>query len=478
MPDTFNCPNCGAPLDYQGSDPIIRCPYCNSSVIVPENLRAKPSFSSTPSNFTLSGAGDLGGLINQARRIKEVKDLAEAGEMDEAVRLYREITGAEDFAARQAVGKLASGQPITFTGLNSSEVRAAVRAATAPAIRIQTLDKQTSKNVGRAIGCFVAFLVVTILAGTLIPILGAGLGIFAAFQGVQQAAPEINIPGVEIPKIPGVEIPGVTTSGFATQELAFGGEGTGPGLFGDVRAIGVNPASGEIFAANYDDGRVQAFDPQGKFSTQWTIAKEISDPYFGKLVVNRKGTVYIPVFGKIKRFGSDGQAQGEIKVNGLHFEDLALAADGSLVAIADGETLVWLTAEGKVVKKVEDAISTVSGDSELSARVAVDGEGKVYVLGTFNNAIFVFGPDGKYLNRFGSEGDETGQFRAPQALAVDGKGRIFVSDFKGVQVFSNDGRYVDVIKVQYFAYGLAFDDHGKLYLTTNQHKVEKYSLSE
>lgn len=478
MPDTFNCPNCGAPLNYQGSDPIIRCPYCSSSVIVPENLRAKPSFSSTPSNFTLSGAGDLGGLINQARRMKEVKDLAEAGEMDEAVRLYREITGAEDFAARQAVGKLASGQPITFSGLNSSEVRAAVQAVTAPAIRIQTLDQKTSRNVGRAIGCFVAFLVVTILAGVLIPLLGAGLGLFAAFQGLEQVAPEINIPGVEIPQIPGVEIPGVTASGFATQELAFGGEGTGPGRFGDVRAIGVNPANGEIFAANYDDGRVQVFDPQGQFKTQWIIPKEISDPYFDKLAVNRQGVVYIPVFGKIKRFESDGKALAEFKIDGLHFEDLALAADGSLVAVANGETLVWLSAEGEVLRKVEDAVSTISGDSELSAKVAVDGLGNVYLLGTFNNAVFIFGPDGKYLNRIGSAGDETGEFRAPQALVIDGQGRIFVSDTHGVQVFSNAGRYLDVIQVQYFAYGLAMDDQGQLYVTTNQKKVEKYSFPE
>ena len=59
MSDTFNCPNCGAPLDYKGSDPIIRCPYCNTSVVVPDNLHAKPSFSSQPGNFTLGGAGDV-----------------------------------------------------------------------------------------------------------------------------------------------------------------------------------------------------------------------------------------------------------------------------------------------------------------------------------------------------------------------------------------------------------------------------------
>jgi DNA-directed RNA polymerase subunit RPC12/RpoP len=43
MLDTFNCPNCGAPLDNHGSDPMVRCPYCNTSVIVPKKFRAKPT---------------------------------------------------------------------------------------------------------------------------------------------------------------------------------------------------------------------------------------------------------------------------------------------------------------------------------------------------------------------------------------------------------------------------------------------------
>jgi sugar lactone lactonase YvrE len=82
------------------------------------------------------------------------------------------------------------------------------------------------------------------------------------------------------------------------------------------------------------------------------------------------------------------------------------------------------------------------------------------------------------MNRFGSDGDEPGQFRGTSAIAVDGKGRIFVSDSKGVQVFSNDGRYINVIKVEYFAYHLTFDDQGKLYLSTNQNKAEKYNIPQ
>ncbi len=31
----FNCPNCGAPLDYEGRDAsTIRCPYCDTVVVV------------------------------------------------------------------------------------------------------------------------------------------------------------------------------------------------------------------------------------------------------------------------------------------------------------------------------------------------------------------------------------------------------------------------------------------------------------
>lgn len=465
MSQTFNCPNCGAPLDYRGHDPIIRCPYCSSSVIVPENLRARPQFSSKPDNFTLGGLGDLGGLVSQARRINEVKDLARAGDMERAVTLYREITGADEFSARQAVGNLAMGQPIVFSGMP------AVRMVGAPSIQIQP-DK-TTKNFSRAMGCFFVGLTLFILVVTLVPIL-ASVGLASMFKGYGFEVPG----GVEIPiDFSNIPIPGV--AGFATQELSFGGEGSGPGLFGDARAIGVNPSNGNIYAANYDDGRVQAFDSQGKFITQWIIPEENTDPYFDDMAVGRDGAIYIPVYGNLKLFDPNGTPLGEIDPGSDYIDNLDIAADGTLVAIANGEDILWLSPKGEILQRVDESVSSVSGDSELSALVAVDGLGNVYVLGRFNNAVFVFDSTGKYLNRFGSDGDEAGQFSAPLAIEVDGQGRIFVSDIKGIQVFGNDGRYLDVIKVSFAAaYGLAFDDQGKLYITTGNHTVEKYSVKE
>jgi LSD1 subclass zinc finger protein len=40
MPEQFDCPSCGAPLEYDGSgNASMRCPFCNNAVVAPEALR-------------------------------------------------------------------------------------------------------------------------------------------------------------------------------------------------------------------------------------------------------------------------------------------------------------------------------------------------------------------------------------------------------------------------------------------------------
>jgi outer membrane protein assembly factor BamB len=129
------------------------------------------------------------------------------------------------------------------------------------------------------------------------------------------------------------------------------------------------------------------------------------------------------------------------------------------------------------VRTIRAAISSASGDSELDTRVAVDGLGNIYALGTFNNAVFKFGPDGKFLTRFGSQGQQPGQFSAGDAIAVDGKGRVFVSDSKGIQVFDADGRYLTVFRAEGPASGMVFNDKNELFVVART-KVIKYTLAD
>jgi hypothetical protein len=127
------------------------------------------------------------------------------------------------------------------------------------------------------------------------------------------------------------------------------------------------------------------------------------------------------------------------------------------------------------VRTIQSAISSQTDSSELATRVAADGVGNIYALGGFSNAVFKFTSDGKYVNKFGGSGDGQGQFRAPSAIAVDGKPRVYVSDLKGVQVFDADGRYIGVIKVKGAASGIIFNDAGELFVVARTH-VYKYNV--
>lgn len=483
MPDTFNCPNCGAPLDYKGSDPIIRCPYCSTSVVVPENLRAKPSFSSQPHNFTLSGSGDMGNLIQKARRIKDVKDLAQSGRMDEAIKLYREITDSSHHDAAIAVEALAHGRPITLTNFSASDVSAQVRQQYTPQytptpIQIQTPTSNRSSRAGCLVGCFVVGLTLFILAVTLIPIFAASIATLGADPNMPVAV-QTMLPAfsTSMPEIPAI-IPTVHT--FAQQELSFGGEGTGPGLFTDPRSIGVDPASGKIYVADYQGGRIQAFDSKGKFITQWKVGDKKT--IITGMAADRKGNVFVVTVSNIYRYnGETGKVLDQTKADDkvtYHFDDITVGPDGTLYVIGGGETVVHMDIDGKVLSTIPKAISTITEDSELDSKIAVDGEGNIYVLGTFNNAVFKFNSDGKYISKFGSDGDEPGQFRAPYAIATDGQGNVYVSDFKGIQAFDKDGRYMDVIDIQGACFGMVFDDEGKLYVTTNVSKILRFAISK
>jgi sugar lactone lactonase YvrE len=138
---------------------------------------------------------------------------------------------------------------------------------------------------------------------------------------------------------------------------------------------------------------------------------------------------------------------------------------------------VRFNSAGQTTRTIRAAISSASGDSELDTRVAADGLGNIYALGTFNNAVFKFTADGKFANRFGSAGGQPGQFRAPEAIAVDGKGRVYVSDIKGIQLFDADGRYLQVFKPEGLAFGMVFNDKNELFIAARNHVI-KFVLNQ
>lgn len=383
MPQTFDCPKCGAPVSFEHSSdpnnpkPALRCAYCHSQLIAPNEL---------------------------------------------------------------------AGQP-------------------ARVVRIQ-FGLESGSKFPRWLWLLLAIpLLVLVIVG-----LGA-LGVLApAFYSVSRSVNQPRTPPVP-PKAP----PKENTNSFANVLLTFGSEGIGPGMFTDARSIAVDGA-GRIYVGEYTGGRIQVFDPAGKFVSQWTIGDRKT--LIRGMAADRKGTVYVVSGGGIDRYkGETGEKLEEIKYERSGADDVAVGADGGLVAAWHGsrDDIVTFDPNGKTLLTVPAAISSASGDSELSMRVAVDGAGYIYALGRFNEAVFKFGRDGKFMNRFGGSGDQPGQLRAAYSIAVDGYGRVYVGDMKGIQVFDANGRYLTLVTLKGMAFGMVFNDKNELFVVARD-RVIKYGV--
>lgn len=306
-----------------------------------------------------------------------------------------------------------------------------------------------------------------------IPIFGLVIGILAAagvlapiIYSVSRSTPTSTSP--TRPTTPKKE----ETNNFANVLLDFGSEGIGPGMFNDARSIAVD-GEGRIYVGEYTGGRIQVFDPAGKFVSQWTIGDRKT--LLRGLAADRKGTVYAVHGGKIDRYrGETGESLGVVEFDGSGIDDVTVSGDGGLVAARHGgrDDIVVFDSGGKVVRTIPSAISGASDESELSMRVAVDGSGQIYALGRFNEGVFKFARDGKFMTRFGGEGDQPGQLRASYSIAVDGFGRVYVGDMKGIQVFDGNGRYLGLIKLKNMAFGMVFNEKNELFVVARDHVVK------
>lgn len=104
MADALNCPNCGAPLRPSLHSPLALCLYCGSSVRLQADESSSPVVDATLDE-------------NELARLKQL--LLDGGR-EEAVRLYVQMSGADETAARMAVSGL--GRQISLDIIRSQNL--------------------------------------------------------------------------------------------------------------------------------------------------------------------------------------------------------------------------------------------------------------------------------------------------------------------------------------------------------------------
>ncbi len=116
--------------------------------------------------------------------------------------------------------------------------------------------------------------------------------------------------------------------------------------------------------------------------------------------------------------------------------------------------------------------------------VAVNSEGKLWVVDSANNRVEQFSSTGSYLTKFGETGSGPGQLKEPQGIALDSAGHIWVADSGNnrIEEFSSTGTYMATVGSLGTESGkfkapsaLAFDTKGNMWVAdTGNSRVEKF----
>ena len=430
MTKTFNCASCSAPLEFEGTT-IQKCRYCGSTVIAPREL----FYSSDDSPFL-----DLDALSGRARKIAEINQLIHEGQKLEAIKVFRETFGVGLGEAKDAVEKMESGESVDISGMR---IKTSGRATPE--------DIEKVKKIGYTIGG-------SILATMILSILIIGGVILAIFyftwSAIDKTIPTIGNRSTS-PQSPVVR----TATSDEYEIMRIGGEGTGAGRFKDNRHVAVDGA-GRIYSSDYSPHRIQVFDGEGKFINQW--APETGSNLYD-LVADRDGNVYLANDkGIFKHEGQSGKLIA--KSTNLYPRGIALTWDGKIIAAA-GKSIVVLNNSLKPLNEFKDAAASANSTFGFE-KLAADGSGVIYALDSHNNEICKFSSEGKFLNRFKTEAN------APHALAVDPRGRIFLSDTNMMYVLDTDGQVVGSFIINQ-AFGIAFDQADNIFIASRPYVVKR-----
>lgn len=151
-----------------------------------------------------------------------------------------------------------------------------------------------------------------------------------------------------------------------------------------------------------------------------------------------------------------------------------------------GNDVVEMDRDGKVLRTL--GVPGVMGDGQKFVdgkyafnepnAVLVSPQGDIFVAESHTpnegtHRIVHFDKNGKYVGWFGGLGIGLARFNVPHALAIDSKGRIFIADRYNnrIQIFSQDGKLIDIWTQFGRPSGIYIDQNDILYSTNSESRT-------
>ncbi len=435
MPQPFNCPTCGAPLNYKGGpDLTTNCSFCGTPVIVPPELRTGPIVEPpAPISATPQTAG-------QRPEFAEIEQLVREGKKIEAIKLFRGLTGAGLKEAKDVIDRMDRGDVST----------AANYAATAGPLEITSSTPDHAgqiEKIGRLLKAGNKIEAIKVYRETF------GVGLKEAKDAVEKLGTTVGTPGAF-----DLHPQGVSTSSHRPDRRGAGRQPLRPPpslarlkdqsaklkQIGDNVRAGNKTGAARVLSEVFDLGEAQAGDlvdmlADGKTvkvgNVTMEVAKESLDSPIIKPARPRVGgclaalalviVAAIAAWFALNANGGDNQimrAFRNLSPTETAVPTPVLPATEALPATpvpTDTPTATPRFAEASIL--VGDR-GTLPGQFNDARHIGLDGAGNIYVGEYTGGRIQVFDESGTFITQW-RVSDENGFIRR---MAVDPEGIVYV----------------------------------------------------
>jgi DNA-binding beta-propeller fold protein YncE len=213
--------------------------------------------------------------------------------------------------------------------------------------------------------------------------------------------------------------------------------------------LALDPLTSDVYVSDRPTGSIYVYGADGTYQHTYSPAVDVAGWQPLGLAFDAAGNLYVSDVSvnpqKVLVFDRTGalvRTLGEQAA--LSFPNgIAVDSHGN-VYVTDGNNgrLLVFDTSGTLAAKVGRGVG--DGNLGLPRGLAVDAQDRVYVADSSGHAVSVYAAlvAGEqrlaYLGSFGSQGIGNGEFEFPNGLAVDGRGRIYVTDSANdrVQVWS------------------------------------------
>ncbi|CAH3038544.1 unnamed protein product [Porites lobata] len=230
--------------------------------------------------------------------------------------------------------------------------------------------------------------------------------------------------------------------------LSFGQKGESVGMLNKPWGVAVNDRD-KIAVTEFWNHRVSVFSSDGTHlisfgvignnngEFQWPTG--IAFDSHGNIVVadclNHRVQVFDRYGNFLSKFGEQGSRDNQL----IHPEGLSINGNGDIIVADTGNKLI------KIFSSSRNYLRKFGGAGSLVNPVHCIQHGQYFIVSDYaDHSIKMFDLEGKFISKFGKQGNKDGEFNKPRCLSVNKEGLLMVCDSQNhrVQVFELSGKFV------------------------------------